>query len=243
MKQIINYDNLRYFAYSNDKICKKPIKGVVLSFFGLGTMDTYQEDIPDGVFYAEKGILYVVPYNNPWAWMNRQAVDYTNEIVEVLVKQYDLPDNIPIVSSGGSMGGLSALVYMKYAKRTPIACVANCPVCDLVYHYDERFDLPRTLYSAFYNYDGDLEQALKTASPLHLASELPKVKYHIFHCDEDKAVNLQAHSEKFVKTMENLGYDITFDIVNGRGHCDLPEEMWQLYKQYCLDAIENCYTD
>ena len=57
-------------------------------------------------------------------------------------------ENIPVVSTGGSMGGQSALVYCAYSKRTPVACVANCPVCDTVFHFTERPDLPRTLYSA-----------------------------------------------------------------------------------------------
>ena len=76
----MTYDTLRNFAYVNDKICKNRINGIVISFFGLNGCSMFDEDIPDGIFYAEKGILYVVPYNNPWAWMNRQAVDYTDEV-------------------------------------------------------------------------------------------------------------------------------------------------------------------
>lgn len=238
MQQIITYENLRNFAYSNDKIVKQPIKGIVLSFFGLNSSTMYEEDTPEGIFYAERGILYVVPYNNPWAWMNRQAVAYTDEVLDVLLDRYGLSDSLPIVSTGGSMGGLSALVYTRYAKRTPVACVANCPVCDLVYHYGERPDLPRTLYSAFYSYDGTLEQALRTASPLHLVPEMPKVTYHIFHCDQDQAVNINEHSERFVSAMREQGHNLTFDVVPGRGHCDLTGEMWQRFTKYCVDAIE-----
>lgn len=238
MEKIINYDNLRYFAYSNDKICVKPIKGIVLSFLGLNSCLMHYADTDDGKYFAERGILYVIPYNNPWGWMNRQGVDYTDEIIDVLIDEYALSDDIPIVSSGGSMGGLSALVYTRYSKRTPVACVANCPVCDLVFHYGERDDLPRTLYSAFYHYDGDIDAAMKTASPLHLVGEMPKVDYHIFHCDADEAVNIDSHSKKFVEAMKNEGHSITFDIVHGRGHCDLTDEMRALYLRYCADAVE-----
>lgn len=148
------------------------------------------------MFYAEKGILYVEPYNNPWAWMNNQAVKYTDEIIDVLIEKYALDENIPIVSTGLSMGGQSALVYTAKAKRIPVACVANCPVCDVVYHFTERKDLPRTLYSSLFNEAGTLEDALKSISPLHLIDKMPNVKYHIFHCDEDKSVNIDAHSKK-----------------------------------------------
>ena len=89
MENIINFENLRSFSYVNDTICKKPIKGIVISFMGLGGMAMYDNDSMEGEFYADKGILYVVPYNNPWAWMNKQAVRYTDEIIDVLIKKYD----------------------------------------------------------------------------------------------------------------------------------------------------------
>lgn len=233
MNHLITYDTLRLFAYSNDKICKQPISGIVLSFFGLGTTQMCGEDSPDSVFFAERGILYVTPYCNPWSWMNRQAVDYTDEVLDVLIEKYGLSERIPIVSTGGSMGGLAALVYTKYAKRTPVACVANCPVCDLLFHYTERPDLPRTLYSAFGTYDGTLEDAMKTASPLHLVDRMPRVPYHIFHCDADKAVRIDCHSDKFVAAMREHGHHVTYDIIPGRGHCDLTPEMHTRFLEYC----------
>lgn len=239
MEKIINYNNLRNFAYSNDVVCQKPIKGIVISFFGLGSTNMYDKDTATGQFYAEKGILYVVPYNNPWAWMNKQALSYTDEIIDVLCEHYDLKENVPIVSTGGSMGGQSALVYTACAKHTPVACVVNCPVCDMLYHYDERKDLPRTLYSSLYNEKGNLEDALRHISPLHLIEKMPKVKYHIFHCDEDSAVNIEAHSKKFITELEKRQYDFTFDIVKGRGHCDLTLEMHRKFAEYVLSAIEN----
>ena len=168
MEKIITINNLRNFAYCNNQICIKPIKGMVVSFFGLGGATIFNEDTEEGCRYAEKGILYLVPYQNPWAWMNKQTVDYIDELIDVLFKEYNLPGDLPIISAGGSMGGLSALVYTTYAKRTPVACVANCPVCDLPYHFTERPDLPRTLYSAFATYEGTMEDALRSASPLQL---------------------------------------------------------------------------
>lgn len=238
MDRIMTYENLRSFAYVNDAIVQQPIRGVALSFFGLGGMNMYAEDTDEGRFFAEHGVLYVVPYNNPWAWMNPQAVAYTDEILDVLFAHYDLNELTPVVSTGGSMGGQSALVYTRYARRTPAACVANCPVCDLVYHFTERPDLPRTLYSAFGRETGSVEAVLAKASPLHLAGEMPRVQYHIFHCDADLAVNLQKHSERFVQAMKALEHDLTFDVVPNRGHCDLTEEMKEKFRQYVLDAVE-----
>lgn len=239
MDKLITYDNLRNFAYVNDKLCNENIKGIVISFFGLNTIAMFFDETEEGRFWADRNILLVVPYNNPWAWMNPQAVAYTDEILDVLFAKYHLSENLPIVSSGGSMGGQSALVYAKYAKRTPIACVANCPVCDVPYHFTERPDLPRTFYSAYFHEQGKMENVLQKVSPLHMVKQMPKVKYHIFHCGADEAVNIDSHSRKFVRAMQESGQDISFDIVPGRGHGDLTEEMWEKYRQYAMEAIEH----
>lgn len=237
MEKWITIDNLRSFAYCNHQICKKPVKGMVVSFFGLGNTSMFAEDTENGIRFAENGILYVVPYQNPWAWQNQQNVSYTDEILDVLFQAYDLPRDLPIVSEGGSMGGLSALVYMIYAKRTPVACVANCPVCDLPYHFTERPDLPRTLYSAFYNYDCSLQKALESASPLDLVGAMPaNAKYYIFHCEADQAVNKQKHSDRFVEKMKEK-HEIVYYAVPGRGHCDLTDEMKTLYNTQILNSI------
>lgn len=238
MEKIIRYETIRNFTYVNGLLIQGKIRGVVVEFFGLGSTKMFPEDPETGIFYARKNVLYVVPYNNPWAWMNRQAVSYTDEILDVLFARYGLPESLPIVSSGGSMGGLSCLVYSRYAKRTPAACVANCPVCDLPFHYTERLDLPRTLYSAFWNYEGDLQTALRSASPLHLVADMPKIPYHLFHCSYDQAVNMERHSVRFVSAMREAGHEITLDVVPDRGHCDLTEEMHARYRQYCLAALE-----
>ncbi len=238
MKKLITYDNLRSYAYSNDRLIKGSIRGIVLDFFGLGDQKMFSEDTDNGRFYAEHGMIFVVPYNNPWAWMNAQAISYTDEIVSVLLEHYGLPESTPVISTGGSMGGLSALVYTRYARITPVRCVANCPVCDLPYHFTERDDLPRTLYSAFWNEDGELNDILERFSPLHLAETMPRVSYKIFHCGSDNDVNINAHSEKFVSAMHGCGQDVEYRIVEGRDHCDLTESEWQRFREFVLDAVK-----
>lgn len=238
MKNVITYNNLYYFAYSNDKLCRQPIRGLVLDFFGLGTQVMYGEPTEKGREYAEKGIILLIPYNNPWAWMNQQAVKYTDDLTDILFQHYELPETLPIVSSGGSMGGLSALVYAVYAKRTPAACVVNCPVCDLPRHFTERPDLPRTLYSAFCSYETEtLDDALKTASPCHLITQMPDIPYTVFHCDKDQDVSKSLHSDRFVAEMRNQHKNITYHAVPGRGHCELTDEMAEKYYAAIVSAI------
>ncbi len=237
MEKLINYVSLRSFAYSNDRLCIKPIKGIVLHFPGLGTSDMYFDDTDDGKYFAQLGIIYIIPYYNPWAWMNRQTVAFVDEILDVIFNEYSLDSELPVISSGLSMGGLSALVYTHYAKRTPVACVANCPVCDLPYHFTERADLPRTLYSAFGGYEGSFDKALESASPYHLAEEMPsKTAYYIFHCEKDSAVSIEKHSKKFVEKLSK-GHRVKFLTVPDRDHCDLTEEMRLKYNECIISSI------
>ena len=224
MEKIITYESLRNFAYSSDRLIKGEIKGIVISFFGLGGAAMYSNDCQIAVELAKKGIVYIHPYTNPWCWMNESAVRFTDEIIEVLCDKYGLGEKVKIVSSGGSMGGLSALVYSAYAKITPVACVTSCPVCDLPYHFTEREDLPRTLYSAFFTYEGSLTDALRSCSPLHLVERMPDIPYTLFHCTADLAVNIDKHSERFVDAMKKADKNIEFIRVEGRGHCDLNAE-------------------
>jgi len=239
MEKIITYENLRNFAYSNDKIVKHPIRGIVLDFFGLGGQFMFDEDTDKGKFYAEHGFIFINPYHEPWAWMNRQAVDFTDEVVDVIFKEYNLDESTPVVASGGSMGGLSALIYTAHSKRTPKACVTNCPVCDLPYHYTERPDLPRTLYGAFGSYEGTLDEAMRKTSPLHLAEagEMPDVEYTVFHCIRDQLVNIDKHSEPFVKAMKE-NRRVTYYAMDTRWHCDLEGEMQEKYTAAILAAAE-----
>lgn len=234
MEKLVNSENLRSFAYVNDQVCKRPIRGIVLFFEGLGGMPMYQKDTADGIRYGEKGLLYVYPYNNPWAWMNRQAATYTDEIMDAVFEAFQLPEGTPIVASGHSMGGQSALVYTRYAKRTPAVCVPICPVCDMVYHFTERPDLPRTLYSALYHEEGTMEDALRAISPLHLAEQLPAgTAYHLILCDADDQVSMEQHGLRFLAAMEKLGRTITADVDKGMAHCKLSEEMRQRFHKYC----------
>lgn len=238
MEKIITAENLSFFAYTNEAICRRPIRGLALNFMGLGGQTMFSADPPEAIRMAEAGVLYVIPYLNPWAWMNPQAVAQTDEIVDALLARVGCRD-LPIVSTGGSMGGLSALVYTRYARRTPVACVANCPVCDLPYHYTERPDLPRTLYSAFaLSAAATLQEAMEAASPLHLAQkgDMPTVSYTIYHCTADQAVNKEMHSDRFVEAMQAVS-PVQYFAVPDRGHCDLPEDVRAQYEQTIISAF------
>ncbi len=238
MEKLITYENLELFAYSNDKLCKKPIKGIVINFMWLNFCRAIEADSGIALRCAEKGIIYFTPYVNPWAWMNKQAVEYTDECLNALMAHYELPADIPIVTTGRSMGGHQSITYTAYAKIPPIACAPICPVCDLPYHYTERPDLPKTLYSAFGTYDMPLNEALKTASPVHLVDKFPPVDFCIFHGDADTDVNIEKHSAAFVEKMKDK-FNITLHRLEGMGHCQMTPEADAIFEKYMIDMILN----
>ncbi len=231
---MINTNNLSLFAYTNEDLCDQPWKAVLLDFHGLGFHDMIYEHTEAARYYARHNVLYVFPYYGPWSWMNQSAVRLVDAILDTIFKKYSLDENVPIISSGGSMGGLSALIYARYAARTPRACAANCPVCDLPYHFTERRDLPRTLYHAFSGYDMPFERALETASPFHQVMNMPRIPYFIAHCTEDQAVAIHRHSDVFVTAMREIDHTIEYLTIAERAHCDLSEMGWMRFRNFIL---------
>jgi len=232
LKEIITKDTLPRFAYTNMELCADA-RAVVLDFHGLnGGCEMIAEHGDTARQYAAHGVLYIYPYTSPWSWMNDTAVRTADAILDAALAGAPAAPDIPILSTGGSMGGLGALVFTRYSAHTIAACAANCPVCDLPFHYTERDDLPRTLYAAFAHYPMPLEKAMETASPLHLVPTLPRVPYYIVHGGADRAVIKEKHSDRLVAALRTQGYDVTYHEVPGMAHCDLDEKEMQAYMDF-----------
>ncbi len=228
MNKTITLENIRHFAYVNTHLLEGQIRGIIIDFFGLYNQSMYDTDREESIRFARKGLLHVVPYCNPWAWMNRQAVEYCQDILDVLIEAYGLEDT-PLVTCGASMGGLSAFIFAMEGKRTPVACVTNCPVCDLNCHYFEHPDVPRTLYSAFYAPGTDLQANISACSPLHRVAELPDIPYTLFQCMDDDDVWPHHHSEVMIPAMRQRGLQVEYIQIPTGGHCGLNEDYLQMY--------------
>ncbi len=76
------------------------------------------------------------------------------------------------------------------------ACMALWPVCDLLFHYAERVDLPRTMHHAFGSYE-DIATPLREHSPLYQVTAMPDIPYLLIHGDKDQAVQKAAHSDRW----------------------------------------------
>ena len=217
----IAFEEVNNFAHTNLELISENPKAIVLSFHGLNGGTRMESEPTDyDRLMAEKGIVFIAPYYGPWSWMNSPAVTLIDAVVEAVIKRFPSLDGAPVISTGGSMGGLSALVYTRYARITPSACAANCPVCDLVFHRTERVDLPRTIYCAFAEEGNTFEEAVEQHSPLHLVASMPDIPYLIVHGDADQSVNKQAHSDRFVKAMREAGRSVAYVEVPGMTHCN-----------------------
>ncbi len=205
-------------AWIGDQYVTGKIRGVALAFHGLGY--TAAKNSPDTVEleWARDGWLVVFPYYGPWSWMNREARGFVDDLVDSVYENYSLGKDIPLVSTGMSMGGLSSLLYTRYSRKSIAACLALCPVCDLKYHFSERADLPKTIYHAFRGYKESMDELFTEHSPLQQAAGMPDIPYLVIHGDKDEAVNKQIHSDKMVARMKDRGLKVEYVEVPGMGH-------------------------
>lgn len=229
--------DIHKFAWLGDTIVRKPVTGVVVKFHGLGYGAMKLEADAEELELADAGALNVFPYYGPWSWMNQEARQSVDALIDRVYAEWGLDESVPLILRGGSMGGLSALVYACYAKRPVAACMANCPVADLPYHYTERVDLPRTMHHAFGHQPEPLSQQLEAHSPIHLAEAeaFPDIPYLIVHGDQDKSVNKARHSDVLVEVMKKRGLHVEYVEVPGMGHCTFND--YSVYRR-SLDFVK-----
>jgi pimeloyl-ACP methyl ester carboxylesterase len=209
---------LDIMSFTREELVKGEIRGVMLSFHGLGCGAPYGPSAED-VWLCEKGILPVHPFYGPWGWMNRTARALTDEIVDAVYKKYKLDkDKIPLFSSGGSMGGHAALTFARYTKHKLKRVLALCPVCDLEYHFTERSDTGRGIYYSLYGFNEPFDKLIAESSPVKFAADLPRVPYLFIHGDKDTSVNKAAHSDAMVREMKKHGHNVEYIEIAGYGH-------------------------
>ncbi len=84
-----------------------------------------------------------------------------------------------------------------------------------------------------------IDEALESRSPLHLAKagRMPEIPYRVFHCIDDAAVNIYAHSESFIKALGE-GYDVQLVKIPHRSHTDLSPKAAYLYREAILNSLK-----
>jgi dipeptidyl aminopeptidase/acylaminoacyl peptidase len=211
-------DLLDKIAFIGTDFAKPPITGIVLRFVGLGTTGMKTGCDTMELEWGHAGALVVVPYYDPWGWMNPRVVQFVDDLVEGLRLTRKLGPEVPLIVTGGSMGGHGALTYAFKSRHAIAACMALWPACDLPFHYTERPDLPRTMRHAF-GYD-EIGARLIESSPLHQVKSLPRIPYLIVHGGRDLAVKQAAHSDRMVEAMRGEKLDVRYLSLSNLGHGD-----------------------
>jgi dipeptidyl aminopeptidase/acylaminoacyl peptidase len=214
----MNIDGIREVAWVGDEYVQGPLRGLILNFHGLGGGHRGGPSTEE-LAWAEAGGLIVHPYTGPWSWMNRESRAFVDGLVEDARAAFGLPAEAPLVCNGGSMGGLSSLLYTRYAAHPVAACMANCPVCDLRYHFSERPDLPATIRCAYRGYPEPFDAVLAEHSPLCQVDGMPDIPYLIVHGEQDPAVSKAHHSDPMVAAMRARGLNVTYREVAVMKHC------------------------
>ncbi len=245
-QQCINGKTLNYFARTNEKSLSGPIEGVVLEFPGLGGgscmggVDAVGEyTAPYGLRCAHANILLAYVFTGPWSWMNDSAVRIADAVVDAIWERYQLAEDIPLISTGGSMGGCGALLYARYGKRAPTACAANGPGCDAMALYRGHPDFARTLFHAVAHYTCSFEEAMRSLSAIHQIDHMPRIPYYIVHTDMDDIIPIQQHSDILVSLLREKGHNVTYNIVPDRGHCDLPAQDWNAMVRWIIEQAQS----
>ncbi|MDD6211015.1 MAG: prolyl oligopeptidase family serine peptidase [Bacteroidales bacterium] len=235
----IDINVAKEIAWIGDAYVSQPVRGVILTFHGLGAPNVKTEPDNEEKIWAENGYLVIMPYYGPWSWMNRQARDMVDQIVDAVYAEYGLSDDVPLLTHGGSMGGFSAILYPRYAKRPIAACIANCPVTDIKYHFTERPDLPRTFRGAYWGYDNTFEESMTEHNPMDQVSGMPDIPYFIMHMTGDPAVNKKMHSDRFVKKMKENGKNVRYMEIEGEGHCGpIPPDVQKEKEKFILGFLK-----
>ena len=192
-KKYINKDTIRLYANTNEEHLVMPVKGIVVEFPGLGggsclggLMDMQSYSSKESLLFAQKGIIIAYLFPGPWSWGNKGAVRMADAVIDAIKDKYTLNDKIPVAACGGSMGGLGALIFSAGTRHKLCMVAAACPCIDVLdrLNCDETF--PRTFISAAACYDMELENALKSFSPMHCIDKLQNTDYFICSDAEDQ---------------------------------------------------------
>ena len=222
-------------AWTSFEYTHQPIRALILRFSGLGATGMKDSPDPSELEWSDAGGLVVHPYHEPWAWMNPATRAFIDQLITALLQRHHLPAHTPIIATGGSMGAQGALVFSHYTKHHVVGCLANCPPCDVTFHYSERPDLPRTFHHAYGSYD-NIDQALREHSPLHLVATMPKIPYLLLHGGRDQAVAKSKHSDPFAAAMRKLGHQLEYLELPQMAHCNPMD--WQTFRR-TVDFVKN----
>lgn len=227
----INASNLLDYAFVNEDTLVYPLRAVCVCFHGYTDATMYSKSDEVASTLGAQGIAWVFPYYSVWAWMSRSSQAFNEQVLDAVYERLGADESVPLIVSGGSMGGLTALNYLIYGKRKAIGCALNCPVTDINRIFLDRRDIRRAILSAHIEEDEALEEVMKKYSPVHFAHRLPQIPYFLVYGEEDPYFvesQMPAIKEKLDQ------YKATYKLIvqPGMKHCDIQGHQDAL-SEYC----------
>jgi len=244
----VNASNYTQFCNSNETLLKGPPRGIVLEFPGLdggsclgggqalGTYEKSRTGFPEAT--AKAGLVHVYLTPGAWSWMNPGVVRIADLVVDAVRAKFHLAPDTPLVATGGSMGGLGALVYAARSRHHVTAVAAACPCYDVPALYGCRKDFPRTFLSAVARMDMPFEEGLRAISPAHLIDCLPDVPYFIV-CDEADELFPAAGMDAFVASLRQAGRSVDYVRLPGKRHGQFTAKSRERLHDFVCSVISN----
>ena len=236
---MIKKDTLHLFAADNHGMLEGPVRGLIMEFPGLDGGSCLGGQTKVGPLTsgyagrcARRGLLLVYPFVGPWSWMNDVAVRTVDAIIDAAKEKYSLSADVPLVNTGGSMGGAGALMYTVEGRHKAVACAVSGPACDLLSMAEDFPDGVCTVYRAVAHYDMPYEDAVRRISPLYQLDRMPRIPYFIAHTDADGIVKIEKNAEPMAKGLRARGHDVIYRVVHGRAHCDIGPETQREFEDF-----------
>lgn len=227
--EFINRDNLSWYCNTNETLLEEKPEGIVMEFPGLGGSSCLGGSLEMGPYVTEYAaelaknrLLLVYTFPGPWSWMNRGAVRMCDLICTAAMDKYGLRDGCPLVATGGSMGGMGALIWTADTCHRVTAVAAACPGYDQLAVWD-KLDFPRTYMSSACCYDGSIEEALRHVSPVYRTADFPDLPYYIVGDGEDECFPIDG-MDAFVEKMREAGKNVTYRRLDGLKHGEFTPE-------------------
>lgn len=227
----INKENLLDYAFLNEDTLKLPVRGICVCFHGYTDATMYEKSPWEAEYLGKNGIAWVFPYYSVWAWMSENSQIFNEQVLNAVYDRLGVDENVPLIISGGSMGGMTALNYLIRGKRRATACALNCAVTDLNRIFEDKRDFRRAMLSAHIEKDGEPGEIFRTYSPVCFAEQLPQIPYFLVYGEADTYF-AQTQMPPFAELMKKHGLEHTLFLEKGMAHCDLAGH-GEVYRQYC----------
>lgn len=204
----ITKDNLENYAFVNLDTLTYPVKAVCVCFHGFTDDTVYEKSPRQASELGSKGIAWVYPYFSVWAWYSDNSRKFNEQVLDAVYGKLNLSDDIPLIISGGSMGGMTAFMYCIDGKRKPKACAMNCPVTNVRAHFENNFYIRRAIMDAHIDKETDMLAFTESISPVYRIADFPDIPVFSLFGGKDSCITEKEYIpfiEKMkIKNMETV---------------------------------------